>query len=140
MTSQSIVQLREQYPKISNAEIARKLGISRQAVWQHVKRLGLQGDNRGEYGWCLQCEIAMHKRARKFCSRECQIAYTRINLMCDVCGKQYQRRTKELLWRMQHPWSANGRTQQFFTCSVECRTQLTTKMLKSSHAKQHSGK
>ena len=137
MTSQSIIKLREQYPKITNAEIARKLGISRQAVWQHVKQLGLPGDNRGALGWCLHCNAPLNRRRQTFCSHECRIAYTYSEITCDICGNIFKRRTKELLWRMQHPWSSNGKTQQYFTCSAECRSKLTRKVLENA---QHSSK
>ena len=135
MTSKSILELREQHPKISNAEIARKLGISRQAVWQHVKHLGLSGENRGPVGWCKECNAPLSLRKRKFCSQECRAAYTYSNIPCDICGTIFKRRTKELMWRMQHPWSSNGKVQQFFTCSTECRNKLTRKVLNNA---QHS--
>lgn len=126
-TAYRILELRANNPGISNAEIARRLGVSRQAVWTNAKRQGLRGDNRSPFSnWCINCEAPLHETRRKFCSIQCRSDYANIELQCDVCKKPFKRRTKELLWRTQHSQTANHKTQQYFTCSVECRQQLST--------------
>jgi len=124
---QQIIDLRAKHPHITNGEIARRLGVSRQAVWLRAKSNSLAGDNRAPTKWCLQCESIIAKQ-RRFCSSACRSKYLKTELNCDVCGNAFTRSTKYLLYRMQHPWSNTGRTQQWFTCSLKCRDKLWSKM------------
>ena len=123
-TSSQIAELRAENPGISNAEIARRLGVSRQAVWTNAKRHGLRGDNRSPSKWCLHCDTPLSESRRTFCSTQCRSEYAKVELQCDVCNKTFTRRTKELLWRTQHSQPTNHKTQQYFTCSVACRLVL----------------
>lgn len=125
-TASQIAELRANNPGITNAEIARRLGVSRQAVWTNAKRHGLRGDNRSPSNWCLHCDAPLNEARRKFCSKQCRSDHAKVELQCDVCKKTFMRRTKEMLWRTQHSQPANHKTQQYFTCSVECRQQLST--------------
>ena len=124
-TASQISELRANNPGITNAEIARRLGVSRQAVWTNARRHGLRGDNRSPSNWCLHCDAPLSEARRKFCSTKCRSDYAKVELQCDVCNKTITRRTKEMLWRTQHSQPTNHKTQQYFTCSVACRQQLS---------------
>ena len=78
-------------PDLSNAEVGRRLGLSRQRVMEMRKQGGLPASQRTQrIGWhpCLRCGIQIPPK-RKYCSRACQWDY--IQLVCDECGKEFQR-------------------------------------------------
>lgn len=45
----------------------------------------------------------------------------RILVACDQCGKLHPRRIKELIWRVSHAQSSNGKPVEHFFCSALCR-------------------
>ena len=78
-------------PDLSNAEVGRRLGLSRQRVMEMRKQGGLPASQVTQrVGWhpCLRCGTQVPPR-RKYCSRACQWDY--IQLVCDECGKEFQR-------------------------------------------------
>ena len=86
-----VVQLLRMEPNLSNAEVGRRIGLSRQRVMEMRRQAGLPASQATKrIGWhsCLRCGIQIpHKR--KYCSRACQWDY--IQLACDECGKEFQR-------------------------------------------------
>ena len=78
-------------PDLSNAEVGRRLGLSRQRVMEMRREGGLPASQRTQrIGWhpCLRCGIQIPPK-RKYCSRACQ--WDHIQLVCDECGKEFQR-------------------------------------------------
>ena len=84
------VQLLMAEPDLNNAEVGRRVGLSRQRVMEMRRQAGLPASQATKrIGWhsCLRCGIQIpHKR--KYCSRACQWDY--IQLVCDECGKEFQ--------------------------------------------------
>jgi predicted nucleic acid-binding Zn ribbon protein len=86
-----VLQLLTADPNLSNAEVGRRLGLSRQRVMQMRREGGLPASQAiRRIGWhpCLRCGIQIPPK-RKYCSRACQWDY--IQLTCDECGKEFQR-------------------------------------------------
>ena len=88
-------------PDLSNAEVGRRLGLSRQRVMEMRRQAGLPASPATQrIGWhpCLRCRVQIPLR-RKYCSRACQWDY--IQLVCDECGKEFQR-PRRLAARYEH--------------------------------------
>ena len=86
-----VIQLLTAEPYLSNAEVGRRLGLSRQRVMEMRRQGGLPASQATQrIGWhpCLRCGIQIPPK-RKYCSRACQWDY--IQLVCDECGKEFQR-------------------------------------------------
>ena len=86
-----VVQLLRMEPNLSNAEVGRRIGLSRQRVMEMRRQAGLpasQATKRIDWHPCLRCGVQIPLR-RKYCSRACQWDY--IHLVCDECGKEFQR-------------------------------------------------
>ena len=86
-----VIQLLRAVPSLSNAEVGRRFGLSRQRVMEMRRQAGLPASQVAQrIGWhpCLRCGIQIPPK-RKYCSRACQWDY--IQLVCDECGKEFQR-------------------------------------------------
>ena len=93
----AVVELLSKEPDLNNAEVGRRLNISRVRVQQMRKEAGLPSSRasaRGP-GWhpCIKCgtEVPSH---RKYCSRACQ--WDHIELICDECGTAFRRSRGEV--------------------------------------------
>ena len=67
--------------------------------------------------YCLQCGEPTHK---KFCSPECQHKFYYIEVSCSQCGKLFEKRATELIWKVNHTQSSNNKPQQLCFCSPKC--------------------
>ena len=86
-----VIQLLRAEPNLSNAEVGRRSGLSRQRVMEMRRQAGLPSSPATQrIGWhpCLRCGAQVPFK-RKYCSRACQWDY--IQLSCDECGKAFLR-------------------------------------------------
>ena len=94
-----VVQLLTVEPDLSNAEVGRRLGITRSRVHQMRKEAGLPSSaaKRRGPGWhpCIRCTTMVPPR-RKYCSRACQ--WDHVELICDECGTSFRRPRGEVKW------------------------------------------
>jgi len=117
-TAMAIKALRNEKPCISAAEIARRVGVSRERVRQLLRRLGLTTDMRiRPKRRCLSCGNPIPRDHRAFCSRACQVNYYQITLYCNFCGKEFKRKVKDiLLYPVKLQYGYKGRV----FCSRSC--------------------
>ena len=70
-----VIQLLMAEPDLNNAEVGRRIGLSRQRVMEMRRQAGLPASQAGSkrIGWhpCLLCGIQIPPK-RKYCSRACQ--------------------------------------------------------------------
>jgi len=63
---------------------------------------------------CLNCSEPLVKQNRFFCSRECQMQYVRISLICEECGKVFYRRALKVAHDL------GEKNYQHIWCSYRC--------------------
>ena len=84
-------------------------GYSKDKVW---RKLGLKPPRT-----CFICGASL-SHTKMFCSWECYKEYRRrychITVICEYCGKTFQRRRGELVWRI------GKRNYQHIFCSFQC--------------------
>ena len=95
-TSQQVVDLRQRNPCMATAEIARRVGISRQGAWQILssRRLRTRGWHPSKVlKWvCIGCGKGTYSKGG-YCQK-CRW----ILLVCDSCGKEFRRYASELVF------------------------------------------
>ena len=84
-TSDQIRRLVEFDPGLSNAEIARALGCSRQNVSKHLQRLHLKRTPR--YRACIICRRPIRKAAVSSMCRQCRRDSYAYEFACAECGR-----------------------------------------------------
>jgi len=113
-TREYIINLRSSNSCMTMSEIARNAGVSRQRVYQVLKKEGLPTKHnikKDQY----ECPVCGNITAKKFCSKECKIKWRQIPIICTECGILFFRYYSQLLTDYCH-----GHTNAFF-CSKECR-------------------
>ena len=91
-----IIELRSANLSMTMSEIAKRVGMSRQRVFQILREEGLPTKhcvNIKNYQ-CLECgAVSPHK----FCSDECKKKWQQIPIICDGCGKLFFRNVTQFL-------------------------------------------
>lgn len=132
-TRKQVTDLRAANLSISMAEIAKKVGISRQRVYQILRKDGFPTRRRvlkNQYE-CLVCGAVTE---HKFCSKECKIKWKQIPVVCTRCGKLFLRNRSQLL-------NNYRRHDSTLFCSKHCSGKWLAEnyILKDNH-NQHNGR
>jgi len=104
-TRKQVKALRSGNLSMRMSEIANKVGISRQRVYQILKKEGLptrrkQGDIPARYhiiNYRYKCIVCGTAGTKQFCSDECKRKWTEIPVICSRCGKLFVRKKRQLL-------------------------------------------
>jgi predicted nucleic acid-binding Zn ribbon protein len=97
-----IVRLRHQQPLMSNAEIGRKVGVSRSYVADILKKNDLVTNvpHQLYIKHCAICGNVMNKRRPSLtCSQHCRFLYNRIKVECAYCTVEFYLRRSEVVQR-----------------------------------------
>jgi hypothetical protein len=116
--------VRERYnnPCATLLQIGNKYGVSKQWVSKILETADLPTKHWKPSYICNNCSkefFPAQGRSKSFCSTECRITYATATLVCEECGKLFQRkysRIKDKLTREK---------QQHFYCSRVCRGKAT---------------
>ena len=97
-----IVRLRHRHPLMSNADIGRKVGVSRSYVFNVLKKHDLITNvpHMLTIKHCLICEKVMNgKKISATCSPQCRFLYNRIKVTCSYCTVDFYLRRSEISQR-----------------------------------------
>ncbi len=97
-----IVRLRNQHPLMSNAEIGRKIGVSRAYVSTVLKKNNLVTNvpHKLNIKYCEICGSVMNSRKPSLtCSPHCRFLYNRIKVECSYCTVEFYLRCSEVSQR-----------------------------------------
>jgi len=97
-----IVRLRNQHPLMSNAEIGRKVGVSRSYVHTILKKNDLVTNvpRTLTIKHCVLCGNVMKgKKLSLTCSQRCRFLYNRIKVECSYCTVEFYLRRSEVSQR-----------------------------------------
>lgn len=97
-----IVRLRNQHPLMSNAEIGRKVGVSRSYVYNILKKNDLVTNvpRKLTIKHCTVCGIVMKgKKLSLTCSQRCRFLHNRIKVECSYCTVEFYLRRSEVSQR-----------------------------------------
>ena len=101
MTAHAIAEALEHGP-VSDADLARRLGVSRERVRQLRNKMGLPTEHWLANKTCPVCGKVFQPKGsgRQFCSRDCshrsQSLRARVERTCEECGKTFYRRLSEV--------------------------------------------
>ena len=87
-----IAKLRRENPNLREADIARVVGVCRERVSHVLMAEGLPTKVPSVprvQRYCLYC--GKETENLYFCNQQCRSAAARVTLVCDVCGKQFER-------------------------------------------------
>ena len=71
---------------------------------------------------CLNCgKPTPH---REFCNQFCKHEYSFISLECPQCGRIFSYRGSEVIYRLNHVQTGNGKVQERIFCSIRCRVKF----------------
>lgn len=106
-TREKIIELREKYPDISQAEMARQIGVTRERIRQLLNILELPlvpiPEGRITIRECANCNISFEHfnikinqpKKKVFCNIDCEIKYRWVDLTCCQCqGTYYIKRAR----------------------------------------------
>ena len=111
-----IVRLRNQHPLMSNADIGRKVGVSRAYVFTILKSNDLVTNvpHKLHIKHCVICGNVMNNRLPSLtCSRHCRFLYNRIKVECSYCTVEFYLKRSEVSQR-------HGRGHKNIYCSRLC--------------------
>ena len=97
-----IVRLRNKYPLMSNAEIGRQIGVSRDYVGDILKKNGLvtRVPHKAYVEYCDICGNPRSKGRRiPVCSPRCRFFYFRIRVTCSYCKVDFYLKRGEIAQR-----------------------------------------
>lgn len=115
-----VIQLRKGNPCLTSAKIGRMVGISRQRVFQILRREGLATVKVRNPRTCEHCGCPCLGGQNRFCSHQCFHAHTYAILICEACGKEFERRARLLIHQLNTPNSLTGRQCEHIFCSRRC--------------------
>jgi len=98
---QKVRDLRSNNLCMNMSEIANKVGISRQRVYQILREEGLPTKHYQKMTQYV-CPVCGTIRAHKFCSDECKKKWQQIPVICDRCGKLFFRNRHQFLTNYSH--------------------------------------
>jgi hypothetical protein len=105
-------------PCAYSAEIAVKYGVSREYVRQVLSHAGLSTKRLVQKHACINCgEIKCKRIGQNFCSNGCLQEFHKVTLICDYCGKSFQRLLSEAYWTLRAV--GKGKKKLWF-CNKKC--------------------
>ena len=113
---EEIVALRKEDPKITAAEMARRLGRSRERIRQLLVKLDLPTRISGPVKLCQYCNgpVKSNNKAKLFCSAECYSDSRNTLVICHNCGVPFKRRIKLI------DYYVHVRNYERFFCDRKC--------------------
>jgi transcriptional regulator with XRE-family HTH domain len=91
-----VIELRSANLSMTGSEIAKKVGISRQRVFQILQQEGLPTGHpikKLQY----QCPVCGNISPRKFCCNECKKKWHQVPIVCTRCGKLFLRKLTRVI-------------------------------------------
>jgi len=101
---EKIIKIKTDDPFCSMAEIARKVGASREYVRQVLKQANISTTALKTYR-CFGCKKPLSNTSSPFCSTACREAYMTIQVSCSNCDKLFHRKASQLY---QYPSRLSG--------------------------------
>ena len=95
-TRKQVIELRSANLSMTGSEIAMKVGISRQRVFQILQREGLPTGHpikKLQY----QCPVCGNISPRKFCCNKCKKKWQQVPIVCTRCGKLFLRKLTRVI-------------------------------------------
>ena len=134
--SETVRKLREEDPEISQASMARKIGVSRERVRQILVKLELPAIGKVKRPhYCDSCSKPIWKGRfyqRKYCDNICKRAAHCVTIKCAGCLKLFPMRISD--------WNRTVRDQhRTISCSMKCRSITMGVMLKDIRSKKYWG-
>lgn len=97
----NIITLRKRYPCMTLAAIGRKVGLSRERVRQILVDENVETKRMRQSYICLNCRKIFipqpNHRRKSFCSAKCYHEYHSLILICEQCGKPFERLVSRIL-------------------------------------------
>ena len=87
-TSEKVEGLRKTDPRITQAEMARRIGVSKERVRQILRKKGMAAVPDPLTATCQHCGKKIHPN-RSFCNQECRSTHSHTALICSECGRSY---------------------------------------------------
>lgn len=113
-----IIRLRHKNPLMSNAEIGRQIGVSRDYVGDILKKNGLV-TRVPHKPYVKYCDICGNPRAKQrripVCSSRCRFLYFRIRVTCSYCKIDFYLKRGEVVQRYRRGYNN-------IYCSQKCHT------------------
>ncbi len=107
------MDLRRANPCLSTAAIARKVGLSKQRVWQILSAAGLPTKAWRQRYACFRCGAVLERRIKRGLCGKCFKESRRLELVCDVCGRHFLREGKVVVMGAKLGYKS-------FFCSRKC--------------------
>ncbi len=94
-TKSKVISLRSTNPYMKMSDIGRAVGVSKQRVYQILRKQGLPTKRSVELKY--KCLVCGHSSSNKFCSKICKAKWQKIPIVCTNCGKLFFRDKERLL-------------------------------------------
>jgi len=123
--TQYIISLRERNPCMTLARIGDIVGVSGERIRQILKTHNVE--TKAIYRQSrVTCELCGTPTSnRHFCSRACQSKASRVQAVCDCCGKLFEMRKSQLLGRTKAGY-------KHIFCSQSCRSKYFWQHVKAA--------
>ncbi len=111
-----VTEIRRNDPKVPASTMAKDLGISRERVRQLLKELGLKTNILKCGKRCPECgqKISSQSKLCRVCFLQKRFLGSRVNLLCDSCGKRFLRLRSE--WK-----TSRIKGYRFTFCNRRCQ-------------------
>lgn len=131
-----VIQDRKDNPYITLQMIGDKFNVSKQRVYQFLKRERIRAGHVCRKHPCPQCgrEVSLKN---VFCSKECLSEFHRITLICDECGKSFKRRLSDAFYTLRAPRTPAAPVKLWF-CNQKCHGKHVVKYRKGMVIKARS--
>jgi hypothetical protein len=92
-----IAKMRHDNPCLTLQQIGNKYGISRERVRQVLAKQGTTTKHyiKRQYSECLNC--GKQTTNKLYCTKKCRTDYNQITLVCDNCGKSFNRKKSDII-------------------------------------------
>ncbi len=136
MTARDVViELRKINQCATLQVIGDAVGVTRERVRQILSDAGLPTAHWKQRYLCIVCGGEIKDRRRRyrhspFCSNECSHKYYYLTLICDMCGKPFERQVSHILMypsRMNKKNPALNMRQSITVCSKQCHGRWLSK-------------
>ena len=103
-TKERVINLRNADLFMTMAEIAKKVNISRQRVFQILKDEGLPTGHQicGKPQQIYKCPVCGIKSPHELCSDECRKKWSEVPVICTRCGKLFNRNRHQFFSNYHH--------------------------------------
>lgn len=107
------IALRKANPCLTTAAIGRKVGLSKQRVWQILSAAGLPTKAWRQKYACWRCGAGLKKPVKRGLCPRCFEESRRLEAICDVCGRHFLREVSVVR-------RAAKKGYEHFFCSRQC--------------------